>query len=259
VSLTGHEVWVPAGTFWMGCNPAADPYCYPGEFDTPQHEVTLGAFAIDRTEATAAAYKVCVDAGWCAAPVGSGKLSTYGIPGREAHPVNEVTWAMAEHYCAWSGKAVGAQRLPTEAEWEMAARGSCETLVGDCALGMRTYPWGEAAPSCQLAVINPTTDIFNTANWGCLTGQTWPVGSKPAGASPYGGLDLSGNVAEWVADWYAAYTGDPQIDPQGPAVGSDRAHRGGHLAIGGWRVSWRQYLGAEKSGGTIGFRCARDF
>jgi formylglycine-generating enzyme required for sulfatase activity len=211
-----------------------DPECYPDEY--PYHQVTLTAFRIDRTEVTVSAYADCHDSGSCSAPDTSGMSGrcNWDKPERVDHPINCVTWEQARVYCAWVGK-----RLPTEAEWEMAARG------GDG----RRYPWGNEVPLCS------------RANYGrCVGDVTEPVGSHPTGASASGALDMAGNVDEWVADWYDMdyYASSPATDPQGSATGEFRVVRGGSWFNIPWylRTSARtrndpstRYLGT-------GFRCA---
>ncbi len=200
-------VLIPAGSFWMGCAPA-DKDCY--EDEKPRHEVVLDAFYIDKTEVTVRQYRRCVPSGACTAP-GSGGYVNSKKPGREDHPVNYTDWHQASAYCRWAKK-----RLPTEAEWEKAARGTDD----------RIYPWGNQPPSCQYAVMR----IFRVGR-GCGRKSTWPVGSKPAGASPYGVLDMVGNVREWVADYYDRdyYQTESSTDrnPSGPSDGEDRVFRGG--------------------------------
>ncbi len=236
-------VLIPAGTFWMGCNAAKDSKCRDNE--TPQHKVALSAYYIDVTETTVAQYKACVDAGVCTVPA-DGAYATY--PNLPNHPVNNATWTQAEAYCKWRGAAFD---LPTEAQWEMAARGSCEkngSTAGnvDCAAAMRTYPWGEAAPGASYAVSGSE--------------GTAAVGSIPAGDSPFGLHDMSGNVWEWNRDGYGAYGASEVTDPVGPGSASYRVFRGGSfnfdaasLRAGNRDFSYPSYAG------PLGLRCVRSF
>jgi formylglycine-generating enzyme required for sulfatase activity len=222
---------VPAGAFWMGCNEALDT-CFNDEH--PYHQVTLSAYRIDRTEVTMDAYGGCFEDGECPPP-DTGDACNWGVSGREEHPVNCVTWNDATAYCAWAGK-----RLPTEAEAEKAARGTDGQL----------YPWGNDEPTCSKANLNY-----------CQSG-TVPVGSYPNWVSPYGALDMAGNVWEWVSDWYGAsyYTSSPTMDPQGPGEGSDRVQRGGSWISSprNLRASNRHRVGQGDQDDVSGFRCVSD-
>ncbi len=234
----GDEVLIPAGTFWMGCNEAVDDDCDSNEY--PYHEVYLDAYYIDRTEVTVDAYSACVSAGACTAASTSSSYCNWGVAGKGSHPVNCVTWYQVDEFCAWAGK-----RLPTEAEWEKAARGT----------DGRKYPWGNATATCDYAVMD---DGGN----GCGTGSTWPVCSKsPVGDSPYGLCDMAGNVWEWVADWYDSgyYQSSPANNPQGPNSGSYRVDRGGSFYNYDdyLRASSRGYGFPSYSDGRLGFRCSR--
>ena len=168
--------------------------------NTPKHTVYLDAFWIDRTEVTNAQYQKCTDADACQSHGEYG--SDFNDP---TQPVVGVSWNDANDYCQWVER-----RLPTEAEWEKAARGT----------DGRKYPWGNQSPNCNL--LN-----YWGKEGGCM-GRTSPVGGYPAGVSPYGALDMAGNVLEWVADWYDTnyYASSPDRNPTGPDSGSVRVLRG---------------------------------
>ena len=219
---------IPAGSFWMGCNELIDFVCEPHEY--PGHEVFLGAFHIDRTEVTQAAYQECVDADECDMPT-----CEWAPVESPEHPVECVDWHDAKAYCEWAGK-----RLPTEAEWEKAGRGT----------DGRIYPWGNVVPTCDLVVMDE------------CPGRTQPVCSKsPAGDSPYGLCDMAGNVWEWVGDWYGAdyYENSPDSNPAGPFSGDARVSRGGCFGndlVQYLRVSRRFSYKPSAEGASLGFRCA---
>jgi formylglycine-generating enzyme required for sulfatase activity len=235
---TAEEILIPAGSFQMGCdsrNPAET--CYSDE--QPLHTVNLSAYYIDKYEVTNARYKACVDAGGCTAPesVNSSIRSPYyGTSIYADYPVLHVTWNQASTFCAWTGK-----RLPTEAEWEKAARGSIDT---------RKYPWGDSAPNCT-----------KSNHKALCVGDTSRVGSYSSGASPYGVMDMSGNVREWVNDWYDEnyYSVSPTTNPQGPATGTFRVQRDGSGNDNGkaLRSAHRGDSFPIYFGELGGFRCAR--
>jgi len=221
----GDMVSVPAGDFTMGCG-GTDTQCRDDE--KPSHVVTLVAFEIDRTEVTQDQYAACVQAKACAPPSCAWDCTTTDSP------AGCVAWPEAKNYCAWAGK-----RLPTEAEWEKAARGT----------DGRLYPWGNDAPDCTHA---------NMASCGA---HAEPVGMLPAGASPYGALDMAGNVVEMVADWYDVgfYQVSPQDNPTGPATGNRYGGRGGgYKSEPAWqRASSRDWYDLTDASEPLGFRCAR--
>ena len=217
-------VCVPAGEFLMGSADSA-----PGikDHEKPQHAVYLDAFWIDKYEVTNAQYQECVEAGHCRQ---SGCRDDSDLnPSNQ--PVVCVDWHEAQGYAAWVRG-----RLPTEAEWEKAARGT----------DGRIYPWGDSPPDC-----------YKANNYGCA-GKPLPVGTHPDGASPYGALDMAGNVLEWVADWYAEdyYARSPFRDPQGPESGDYRVMRdAAYDNAGGYaRCTYRNWENPAHWRHSLGFR-----
>jgi serine/threonine protein kinase/formylglycine-generating enzyme required for sulfatase activity len=229
--------FVPAGPFLMGTDD--DPEAFPHE--RPQHTVILSAYWVDETEVTNAQYRLCVEAGACDPP----SIRTfYDDPAWVNDPVVYVTWAKADAYCNWLAVETGWDvHMPTEAQWEKAA--SWDPIAGV----KYRYPWGDD---------DPTPALLNYQDSGL--GRTTPVGSYPLGASPYGALDMAGNVWEWVADWYGqdyyAVT-DGAIDPTGPASGTQHVMRGGSYGYSAHkaRTTHRDAGTLRASGAGLGFRC----
>ena len=247
-------VYVPAGSFWMGCNATKDGAC--GGDEKPQHEVVLSSYWLDMYEVTVADYRKCKLAGKCTTLQGGNSSSTnWNKAGREQHPHNSVMWTEARAYCQWLGAGFD---LPSEAQWEKGARGGCEHNGGasGCKAGMRTYPWGESSPTCELAV-------FSYQGAGCGQGSTWAVGSKPKGVGPYGAHDMAGNVSEWILDTYGSgyYGTSPKNDPVNSKSSSLRVYRDGglHRSAAEQRSSNRSYYADSGYGGDRGFRCAKSF
>jgi formylglycine-generating enzyme required for sulfatase activity len=263
---------ISGGEYYMGSDEKeADPN------EKPPHEVKLSPYCLDEFEVTVKSYKECSDSGAC---LRAGKENLWtGItpqqrkiydplcniqdPVKKAeHPINCVEWQQASRYCEWKNS-----RLPTEAEWEFAARGS----------DGRVYPWGDQPPSAEL---------LNACGSECVAWMkknhdpdqplgsmfaeddgypaTAPVGSFPKGKSKWGIQDIVGNVWEWVADWHAPY--DPasastmSVDPKGPPTGKERVIRGGSWngAKPAWvRPAWRFSVDPKMRTHGIGFRCAK--
>ena len=236
-------VRVPVGEFLMGCNTKFDTECRDNEkvneAGTPK-SVFLDEFWIDQTEVTVDEYRNCIKGGGC----GDKGLTKYkdcnwNKDGRDNHPINCVDWSQAQDYCAWAEK-----RLPTEAEWEKAARGT----------NGQKYPWGNLGFQNAGKVANITGDADGYST-------TAPTGSFPEGKSPYNAFDMIGNVWEWTNDWYGAdyYKRLPEKNPKGPETGDFRVLRGGSWVGNASfaRVSSRTWLPPGTRVNGVGFRCAR--
>ena len=262
-------VLVPAGEFTMGSPTGTDGY----EDERPERRVYLSAFRMDRYEVTNDEYLAFVTATGHPAPANANPTVTLWAEGRPApgtgtHPVVNVSWEDAMAYCRWTGK-----RLPTEAEWEKAARG----------IDGRRYPWGN---TWDLLKANSasywagrTVEFASGEEWNAfwmrgegarisrergIKGEvlTLPVGSYPEAASPYGALDMAGNVSEWVEDWYDPnfYRTGPLTDPHGPDRGFSKGMRGGSWlkpAVS-LRTTDRDYGNPQSRPSGAGIRCATD-
>jgi serine/threonine-protein kinase len=229
-------VYVPAGEFTMGIGEGAST-------SAPAHNVYLDAFWIDQTEVTNAMYAKCVEAGVCKPPSQSSSATHtryYGDFNFDNYPVIYVSWTDADAYCQWARA-----RLPTDAEWEKAARGA----------DGRIFPWGGddyGNASCSQA------NYWQGIGIGFCVGDTVAVGSYPTGVSPYGALDMSGNVWEWVADWFSKtyYSYSPQRNPAGPNSGEFRVIRGGSWQDGDITTIGRNWRDPNGGINYLGFRCA---
>jgi formylglycine-generating enzyme required for sulfatase activity len=262
---------IPGGKFFMGSD---DADSLP--FERPAHKVLLSPYCIDRFEVTVEQYRACSERSECKAAGTTNEdwkpeltpkqraaydpVCNAGDPvARAKHPINCVDWGMADAYCR-----ARSARLPTEAEWEFAARGP----------DGRRYPWGDDAPTARrVNACGPECSAWGKAHG--VAGETSPsmykdddgfattapVGSFPAGKSRYGVEDVVGNVWEWVADWYGPYEGGAEAsDPKGPETGERRVARGG--AWNGIRAPWVRPTFRLRARPTMkshgfGFRCAR--
>lgn len=238
-------VYVPQGEFTMGLGDR-------DHLSNPAHKVILDAYWIDRTEVTNAMYAKCVADGVCKEPIdksSSTQSSYYSNSEFDDYPVIYVDWNMAEAYCEWRG-----DKLPTEAQWEKAARGT----------DGRIYPWGENI-DCSYANyywISPDYSLWESNNY-CV-GDTTKIGSYESGKSPYGLYDMVGNVSEWVADWAGAVyePNSTLVNPLGPATGVYRMTRGSSWSDQAFPVSLFLSLtvvndirSAFDTRDDIGFRC----
>ena len=254
---------IPGGKYFMGSDDDLP-------MERPAHNVTLSPYCIDTFEVTTGSFRACSDNGACKRAglsndwegITEQERKTYDPLcnsrdpiSRKDHPVNCVDWEMATIFCKAQGK-----RLPSEAEWEFAARGP----------DGRKYPWGDEAPNAQLlnacgkecmgwAKKNKVDlqSMFDTDDGWATTA---PVGTYPKGASRYGVQDVVGNVWEWVSDFYAEYSKDDQVDPQGPEKGTEHVIRGGawNGAYASWvRPTFRYKDESDKRSYGIGFRCAK--
>ena len=221
--MVGAVVRVPGGPFNMGANEDILN-------EQPIHKVTVPPFEMDETEVTVAAFQLCVGAGKCSPPA-AGPQCNWAIAERRGHPVNCVTWNQAQDFCAWAAK-----RLPSEQEWEFAARGT----------DGRRFSWGTVEPFSQLCWRRGGAD-GGSGEGTCLAGQT------PEDASPYFVKDMAGNVREWTASSYCPYS-------RTGCESSTKVIRGGawpDVDVLGVRAALRNAKAPEYQSDTVGFRCVR--
>jgi formylglycine-generating enzyme required for sulfatase activity len=234
---------VPAGPFEMGSYDGA-------EDEQPVHTVILNDFYIDQYEVTNSQYATCVNEGVCDPTTDTTAFESsysrgiyYGNPEYADYPVIYANWYEAQKYCEWRGA-----RLPTEAEWEKAARGD---------LDGKNYPWGNESPVCEFGAMNGAK-FDDDGN--CNNTDTEEVGSYSANG--YGLYDMAGNVWEWVSDFYDEnyYANSPTENPSGPEEGSYPVIRGGswNNHVDRLRVSDRRFNDPKSGSLSSGFRCARD-
>jgi formylglycine-generating enzyme required for sulfatase activity len=247
-------VYVPPSWFMMGCNAKLDTAC--GTDEKAQHEVHITeGYYLDRYEVTVADWMKCMAAGKCETPAGAKycvdanvKLDNYKQK-RYNMPVNCVGHGKAKAYCTWAGK-----RLPTEAEWAMAARGDCQANGGTklCPTTMRVYPWGNKTADCAHAIMKDAKDL------GCGTGFTWPGGSRPMDRGPFGHYDMAGNLREHINDLYTkSFSPNAVKNPKGGTSGSAYVLRFASFADTNLRTGNRSWVNNTYSLTTYGFRCAR--
>lgn len=240
IEVPADMVLVPAGEYWRGCNAAVDTECQPDEL--PYLKVFVSAFLIGKFEVTVKEHMQCASVGKCMA--GSIKYAcAWGIDQPDM-PMNCINWNEAKAYCAWKGR-----RLPTEAEWQKAARGGCDKYLGkDCQEAMPKFPWGNQAPTCKHA--------YHSA----CGGDSPYLDFLKEGMSPYGAYHMAGNVAEWVEDVNVPYTPDQTVDPKGTTTGFEwRMFLGGSIksSTSDLRVSARNKVENIFSGPHVGLRCAQ--
>jgi formylglycine-generating enzyme required for sulfatase activity len=218
---------IPAGEFLMG-----DNFNEGWVDERPVHAVYLDAFKISKYEITFEQYdRFCEE-------TSRNKTDDFGW-GRGTRPVTDVSWEDASAFCSWLSQKTGKNiHLPSEAQWEKAARGTDQ----------RRFPWGNTVPSCDMA------------NYNRCRGKTMPVGSYSSGISPYGVHDMAGNVWEWCSDWYdpSYYQNSPGTNPAGPSTGSQRIHRGGSWSTDNIRSANRESVGPSHTSSKSGFRICLD-
>jgi len=240
---------VPAGSSAFGCNWKYDANC-PAD-TKPTHLAMISGFWMDFLEITNAKFAACVAAGACSKPDTTGWWCHYGNASGNSWPVTCVTWKQANDYCTWAGK-----RLPTEHEWERAARGGCGKDLLACGNDTPPYPWGTAAPTCKDAVFDDGS--------GYACGGFLPADVGAGALSTYGIFDLAGNAAEWTADawdpnFYAPIaTGSKDPAKPNPAAAYHTVRGGSYMQKAPWMRSYMRRQGVDDgSQQDVGFRCVR--
>ncbi len=229
---------IPGGTFDMGSN-------HGDENEKPIHNVTIQDFVLAKHETTVAQYRQCVEAGACSLPDTKDDIyyCNWGYEDRDQHPINCVDWYQARQFCKWAGG-----RLPSESEWEFAARSGGHHNL---------YPWGFKKADCSLAIMN------ESGGYGCGKDRTWPVCSKPAGNTPSGLCDMAGNAWNWTEDyWNENYEGAPSDgSPWKEGHEHRRALRGGSWSNGNpsiFHTTFRIGFTPKDRHYYFSFRCAKD-
>ncbi|MFC1639484.1 formylglycine-generating enzyme family protein [Gemmatimonadota bacterium] len=263
----GDYVLIPAGEFPMG-----DNFDEGNSDEIPVHNVSLADYYIGKYKVTNGEYKMFMDDGgyssndyWTAGGFGEhGETPDYwteaeynggGLPGNELYPVVGVSWQEAMAYSSWLSEKTGeVYRLPTEAEWEKAARGSSQTR----------FPWGNKISSSYASFDRgQARDKMRLSPAGFYDGQVRDGIETISNASPYGVFDLAGNTSEWCSDWYdrGYYSRSPAVNPTGPASGTNRVLRGGGYIDSGYyqRSTSRHKRGAHLKSFKVSFRCVREF
>jgi eukaryotic-like serine/threonine-protein kinase len=221
--------------------------CKPAAFanEQPAHRVRLDAFWIDRTEVTNGQYRGCVQSGGCDPPALDSSFSRpsyYDNPVYDSYPVVNIVWQMSAQYCSWANA-----RLPTEAEWEYAARGPESSI----------FPWGNSFENSRLNYCDADCAMIADSTFNDGYSDTAPVGSFPSGASWMGALDMAGNAREWVVDWLGSYPSEEAANPKGPQTGELKIPKGGS-----WYDTPDDVRSANRGGESLdyfrdnlGFRC----
>ena len=242
--------WIqhPGGQFTMGSISGKT-------WEKPAHKVRLSPYKMSRSEITVAQYRACVVRGVCSETIKGDSFGTrchWGRRDRGTMPINCVNWAQADTFCRWAGG-----RLPTEAEWEYAARSGTRSFP---------YPWGTEAPDCKRVVMK-TSGGATGCNAQTYGRKTWPVCSKPAGSNAFGVCDLAGNVFEWTADRFDAnyYQNSPTHNPKGPQATTAAAKKSFFVVRGGSYVdrtsnvqAFRRFRDpATNQKANVGIRCVK--